>query len=253
MVVIRDLSSVVQEIAARTGQSIQCIAQGARHHVYALVSETASVEDEVSPLSRAQAATSSKVAASADSLYVRDRVRVGALDIDRPFDISGDSAKLKSAVPVLLDALPKKELPQSILCLRAGYGAVALNAAALWPSAKVVAFDRDVLATTFLRENAARLNLRVDVREAIDATAAMQPGETFDLVVGEISSAAGAGVAEIELLAIQNRLSETGQALLLTLEKTEREFLRGIATRKKLSLTRLIARDGNVVLRMTRS
>jgi hypothetical protein len=54
----------------------------------------------------------------------------------------------------------------------------------------------------------------------------------------------------MELKNIAMHLETGGQALILALEKIEREWIPGISTRNKLSITKIISRDGHSVLRL---
>jgi hypothetical protein len=117
----------------------------------------------------------------------------------------------------------------------------------------VVAVDRDLLGTTFTRANAERLGLAgplLEVREAAHFPDALAAGEKFDLAAGELSPSAGERVAEAELVALSQALAPGGQGLLLCLEKVARDWVLPIAARRRLSLHRVLARDGYALLRL---
>ena len=244
VVVIRDLGPLVEELALEHKWAIRESARGPRHTIYALT-VNATNQPQMGSITEPP------------ELYARDRVDIAGLQLDRPFDISGDSTRLATALPVLIDALPKKA-PSHVFCFRSSYGVLPLIARKRWPEAQVVATDRDLLGTTFARTNAARLGLegsKFEVREQFDLCQALEHAssndEHFDFAMGEISPSAGEKVAEAELVALSKSLTRDGQALILTLEKIEKEWIKGIAARRKLSISRLIARDGNLVLRLT--
>ena len=69
--------------------------------------------------------------------------------------------------------------------------------------------------------------------------------------MGELAPPAGEKVAEADLVALARALNPEGQALILTIEKVEREWIESIAARRRLSIHRLVARDGHVILRLT--
>jgi len=236
VVVIRDLGPTIETIRAQTGWALTETGRGPRHVVYALRADRPSGRIEIPA-----------------TLYARDTVSVGGLALDRPFDISGDTSRLAEALPVLIDALPRRA-PRTAFFFRCGYGVLPLLGLQRWPDARVTASDRDVLATTFARENAKRLGVadRFEVREGVDVTSALGVGEVFDLAIGELSPSSGERVAESDLVALAKAVGGEGQALLLTLEKIERDWIMPIAARRKLTVSRLIARNGHVVLRLTR-
>ena len=79
---------------------------------------------------------------------------------------------------------------------------------------------------------------------------ALAAGEQFDLAIGELSAASGQRVAAAEIEALAKTLDRGGQALILTLEKLERNWVRPIAEKNRLSISRLIAREGYALLRL---
>ena len=240
VVVIRDLGPLIEDLKRERGWDLIEKARGPRHVVYTLMAVAAStLAARVAPK-------------NAQILYARDHIEFCGFSLERPFDITGDSVRMMEALPVLLDALPRSA-PKRIFNFRCAYGAMALACATRYPQSRVVATDRDVLATTFARENAERLKVapeRFEVRERVDFQKALAPSEKFDLCVGELSSSAGERVAEAELAALSKALAPGGQALVLTFERIEQEWIMPIAKRRKLSLARLMARGGYCVLRL---
>lgn len=239
VVVIRDLAPLIDELRVRHGWPITEVTRGPRHLVFALAAD---------PLfsSREQCANTPL------ELYTRDRVEVSGLEIDRPYDLRADDQRLlASGLPLLLDGLPRNP-PRRVLCFRCGYGPLPLVSRKRWPEARVVGIDRDLLATTFTRENAARLGLagdRLEIREGAHFPDALQAGERFDLVLGELSAASSARVAASEIEALGKVLERGGQALILVLDKLERKWVVPAAKRNNLSFSRIIARDGYALLR----
>ncbi len=240
VVVIRDLAAVVESLRAERGLPLTEVARGPRHTVFALRAQP----------SRAAAP---KGDAEPAALYSRDQVAVAGLLLERPSDLGGDEpARLGHGLPVLLDALPR-QAPRKVLVFRCGYGTLPLVACARWPEARVVAVDRDLLATTFTRLNASRQGLspeRLEVREAAHFPDAMAPDERFDLALGELSPAAGEAVAAAELEALARSLKPGGQALVLSLEKLERTWVRRLAEKGRFSSSRVIAREGYALSRV---
>ena len=100
-----------------------------------------------------------------------------------------------------------------------------------------------------MRRNARSLGLSVDVRETLFPGAGP---ERFALVTGELSSPAGPAVAARELQEAVDLLAPGGQALVLSSEKQEREWLPKAAP-KGAALTVLLRREGASVLRISRS
>jgi len=186
---------------------------------------------------------------------LRDEVTVQNLKLKRPFDLGGDDPKrLKSGLPVLIDALPR-QAPQGehrIFCFRTGYGHMALLCRTRWPNAKVVVSERDLLASTFLRINAEKLGLEkhLEIREHAHFPDAFQTDEKFHLILGEISPSAGESVALEELKAIENHLATGGQAILLCLEKLEKDWVKKFEKKSGLSISRVLTREGFTALRL---
>lgn len=241
VVVIRDLGPVLEGLRAERGWPLVEAGRGPRHVVFALPA------DPKAALAIPEPAT----------LYARDEVEIGGLRLERPTDLGGDDPKrVRSGLPVLLDALPR-QAPRSVFAFRVGYGTLPLVARTRWPEARVVAADRDLLATAFTGRNAERLGLaqpeRLEVRAAAHFPDALRAEERFDLAVGELSPSAGERVAEAELVALAGALEPNGQALILTLEKLERAWVHPIAGRRKLRVSRMIARDGYALLRLAAS
>jgi Methyltransferase small domain len=138
-----------------------------------------------------------------------------------------------------------------VLAFRCGYGALPLAARVRWPHAQVVAQDRDLLDTAFVRRNASALDLagdRLRVADALFPSEALPEGGAA-LILGEASSPAGEAVFARELLEARRLLAPGGEALVLASEKQGREWLPAAAPS---SATVLLRREGACVLRIAR-
>jgi len=245
VVVIRDLAPLMEEIRVGLDLPLREEVRGPRHSVFSLPASSAPLLPLLVP----------------DDLYLRDQVEISGIRLDRPFDLGGDDPRrLQSGLPVILDALPRRleappgKPPRRVLTWRLGYGALALTAAARWPQADFTAIDRDLLATGFTRRNAEKTGIRADrlmIREIAHFPNAIRPGETFDLAMGELSPSAGEAVAIAEIESVKKALAPGGEAYLLCLDKIERDWVRKLAERRKLSIYRVINREGFTVLRLT--
>ena len=232
-VVIRDLRDQVE---AAQIEGARVAASGRNHLVYSVPPGPSrfSLQDE--------------------SVYARDETRFEAapehvLVLSRPHDASEDPAHGK-ALAALLDAAPRTG-PRTVLSFRCGYGALPLAARVRWPQAQVVAQERDLLDTAFLRRNAAALGLggdRLRVIEALFPSEALPEGGA-GLVLGEASSAAGQAVFARELLEARRLLAPGGEALVLASEKQAREWLPAAASS---GASVLLRREGACVLRIAR-
>lgn len=234
IVVIRDLQPQVDTV-----ETARRIALGPRHAVYA-----ASALPGLVPAPRPRSLAIDGEPDDA-SVYARDQTRFSGLTLDRPHDASEDPAHAARLL-VLADALPRLS-PASVLCFRSGYGALPLFARSRWPLARVVAQERDLLDTDFIRRNARALGLPVEVRESLF------PGDgPFALVLGELSPSAGEAVAARELSEALLALAPGGQGLVLLSEKMEREwFPQAVPRGAQASI--LLRREGASVLRISRS
>jgi len=216
-VVIRDLAD-----AAR-GMGMAHVASGPRHDVFALAPGPGTLEDD-------------------DGVYARDETAFRGMLLQRPHDASEDPSHAKH-LELLAEALPRKA-PRRALVFRAGYGRLALFMKAQWPQAQVVAQERDLLDAAFLRRNAEKLGLAVEVQESLFPGG--QPG-SCSLVAGEFSSPAGRAVAVHEAKEAARLLEPGGEALLLASEKQERDWLSQLR-----GATVLLRREGASVLRISR-
>lgn len=242
VVVIRDLAPLLKNMSSRLQWKITQVAEGPRHTIFSL-----------------PAAWVKEIPQEPKDLYWRDQVEFAGLKLDRPFDLGGDDPKrLKSGLPALVDVLPRgtpAEAFRKILCFRCGYGALPLLSRKKWPQAQVVAVDRDLLATTYTHRNAQALQLDgpfLDVRESAHFPDSFQKGETFDLILGELSASAGQAVAGDEIAALYTALSPGGQAFLLALEKNYREWIKPLSHKSQLSIQPLLSREGYSVLRLAK-
>ena len=227
-VVIRDLCPVVEGLGLA---GLRHLARGARHDIYELAPGAAQVD------------------LADEEIYARDQTHFMGLPLSRPHDASEDPAHPR-ALAVLADSLPHTA-PRRTLVFRAGYGALPLFLKSRFPQSAIVAQERDLLDAAFLRRNARALGLLVEVREALFPAQGLEAG-SFDLVLGELSPAAGPAVAARELADAADLLLPGGEALILASEKQEREWFPKAAP-KGVGLTVLLRREGASVLRISRS
>ncbi|HEY5677806.1 MAG TPA: hypothetical protein VIR81_13520, partial [Myxococcales bacterium] len=228
VVVIRDLAPVVESLGL---SGLVRVARGARHDVFALARGAAAIDP------------------SDESVYARDATSFMGLSLQRPYDASEDPAHLQR-LAVLAESL-RRAAPTRALCFRAGYGALPLHLKSRHPRAEVIAQERDLLDAAFLRRNSRALSLPVEVRESLFPAEGLSRG-SFPLVVGELSSPAGAPVAARELQEAADLLAPGGEALILATEKQEREWLPRAAPRGA-AITLLLRREGASVLRISRA
>lgn len=235
IVIINDLIPVLEDIGAAERLTLVKEAQSVTHAVYAMRS---------SP---------SQPVSEPDTLYLRDTVMIDGLSFDRPFDIGGDDPRrLKSALPIMLDATVNYT-PARVLIFRAGYGILPVIARRRFPRAHITAAERDMLGADYCRRNAEKHQCAgegLSIREGHHFPA-MISEDNFDLVIGELSPSAGKNVALAEIDAAAQVLGRNGTALLLTLEKNDKEWIR--PAKKLPPLTRLISRDGYVLYHVRRS
>ncbi|HEY3447229.1 MAG TPA: methyltransferase [Myxococcales bacterium] len=189
-VVIRDLGPVVAEVLAAQGLEGRRAAQSARHEVWA-----------IAPRDGACAP------AEDDTIYLRDRVKVGDLELDRPADISEDPGHQREGLPLLLSCLPSKPGARALVW-RGGYGAVSRTLARR--GAKVLAADRDLLALSFTGRNAQGT---VELRPAATLEELAEP--PFDTAVAEVQPAFGDAGALQEWKALASRVRPGGTGVSL--------------------------------------
>jgi len=226
-VVIRDLSPVVLGLGLA---GLVQVGRGARHDVFALPAAAVAVDLDD------------------EEVYARDETEFAGLRLSRPFDASEDPAHFR-LLAVLAESLPR-DVPPRALAFRAGYGALPLHLKSRYTACEVLAQERDLLDTAFLRRNARRLRLDVAVLETLFPAEGLEPAG-FPLVVGELSPSAGPSVAAREMEDCAGLLTAGGEALILASEKQEREWLPQAAP-KKAALTLLLRRQGASLLRISR-
>lgn len=249
-VVIRDLAGAVESQARLHDLPVQAVAQGPRHSVFALAAGPG-------PGSAASPPPRGAAREDDESIYARDETRF-ALSGDqvralaRPHDISEDPGHL-AALAVLLEALPRRPASRALV-FRCGYGALPLALRARAPEAQVVAQDRDLLDTAFLRRNARALGLdgeRLRIEETVFPAEAARAGERFDLILGELSASAGEAVSARELLEAHALLAPGGEALVLLTPRQRREWVPAIVPEGSAAAV-LLERPEVCVLRLSR-
>ncbi|MEL6688629.1 MAG: 50S ribosomal protein L11 methyltransferase [Pseudomonadota bacterium] len=111
----------------------------------------------------------------------------------------------------ILDALSEEGFaPDTILDLGTGAGILAIGAAKLFPSAKILATDIDPVAVDVAQENAALNNVRYDTLVADGFQTDGLKGRTFDLVIANILAGPLRGLAP----EIAQAIAPEGQAIL---------------------------------------
>jgi SAM-dependent methyltransferase len=226
-VVIRDLSPVVRGLGLR---GLVHLGAGPRHDVFALPPRPAAID------------------LADDDVYARDETELAAMRLSRPYDASEDPDHF-DRLALLAESLPRNAPPRA-LAFRAGYGALPLLLKSRYTGTEVVAQDRDLLDTAFLRRNARRLGLEIRVRETLFPADGLGAA-SFALVVGELSSPAGPAVAARELQDCRDLLEPGAEAMIALTAKQEREWFPRAAP-KKAALTVLLRRQGASVLRISR-
>jgi 16S rRNA (guanine1207-N2)-methyltransferase len=237
VVVIRDLCAVVESQASRLGLGgLVKVALGRRHAVYAMPPGSAPPDE-------------------GEEIYARDETGIEALPgrtlrLERPQDASEDPER-RNRLALLFEALPRKP-PRSVLSYRCGYGAVPLSLRARYPEGRLVAQDRDLLALAFARRNAEALGLRgegLSFAGCLFPSEAMGPGNA-DLIVGESSAPAGAGVFAREIRDARDLCSPGGEAVIAVTEKQAREWLPAAA--EGIGAAILARRQGACIVRISR-
>jgi ribosomal protein L11 methylase PrmA len=205
VVVINDLVPTVDRIRDAEKWDIHQVAAGSRHTVFRLGS-------------------ASPVPLDHEGIYARDRVEIPARgetsQLERPHDISEDPTHRMDALPLLLDCLPRQHRGGALVW-RGGYGAAAIGLARA--GARVVAADRDLLATTWTRRNALARGVSVETRDVLWPSASA-PGPV-SLAVCELSAAAGLASAQREVVEVLSLVSRGGTLLWLGLSKPLKQVL----------------------------
>lgn len=234
VVVIRDLGPVVERVAAEHRWTLQRVADGARHVIFALAAQPADEPDH-------------------EQVYARDQVSLAwrdqTLRLERPHDINEDPSHASDAVPLLLETLPRQPR-RSAFVWRGGYG-IASIALAL-SGTPVLAADKDLLATTYTRRNARLCGVEIETRDALTPAQALGPDDRPAFAVGELSPIAGAERAARELLETTERLASGAEGLWLAPTRFARECLERLSKHKTVRAHLLVSHARWSILRSTR-
>lgn len=277
VVVIAPLAEGVEGAAARRGLRAERIAASPRHVVLSVRRGAASGDPPGEPDARGEDVTVYR--RDAIEVPLPGTFRDGfsgpfpdsesgglppTLRLHRPTDLADEPHRLVAAIPLLAERLacgladgrggsggpplgrvppsghPLGEDPRAVLVLRCGYGLVAALALARFPRARVVALDRDLLATAFTRYNCEGAGERLRVVEAIDPEAAAEEGP-FDLILGEILPSLGPRAMARELAGARSLLAPGGRGLLIGQLRPARDLVRaeGASLGLRLEGTRL--------------
>jgi 16S rRNA (guanine1207-N2)-methyltransferase len=183
---------------------------------------------------------------SGEEVYERDCIRLRLpeeLRLVRPSDLADEPHRLSRAIPLLAARLAAPEGAR-VLVFRSGYGLLPALVLSRIPGSRILAQDRDLLATAFTRRNCAAWGSRLEVEERTFLPAPSAPGG-FDLVLGELSPPLGPRATLLEIQRAREALAPEGRGLILGLLKQWKEFLKPAARRLGLSL---IAADGPAAL-----
>lgn len=136
------------------------------------------------------------------------------------------SAKgIDEGTALLLKEVVAMPPPATVLDLGCGYGAIGLTLAALWPEAKVVCVDKDVLAVETTQANIARNDLT-------NATVILSPGfrdapsGPYDVIVSNLPAQAGNEAIDQLLLEAYEHLTEDGSLIVVTVVGLKRYIKR---------------------------
>lgn len=220
VVVIRDLGPVVERIASDRQLTIRREGEGSRHFVYSVAPKEVPAEDH-------------------ETFYRLDSVRLADQTFERPHDVNEDQPHLREGIPLLIDCLPRS--PTAALTWRAGYGPIPVELARR--GAQVTAADRDLLALTFVRRNAAAIGLAVGIQPSAFAPV----DRPTSLFVGELYANAGDDALAEQLRSTRAALARNGQALWLSLTRTAKA-LAPVLT--ELGATTVASRGAYSVLRI---
>ena len=136
--------------------------------------------------------------------------------------------------------------PRTILDMGTGCGVIAIALARLFPTARVYALDRDLLAVRYARHNA-ELNATPNVTVLGSVGLEHAPTEPFDLIVSNIPAKIGDEAIEREfVLAPLERLRPGGDYWFVVVSGLN-HLIPGIGTRRGLKLKQVKKRAGHAV------
>ena len=136
--------------------------------------------------------------------------------------------------------------PRTILDMGTGCGVIAIALARLFPTARVYALDRDLLAVRYARHNA-ELNATPNVTVLGSVGLEHAPAEPFDLIVSNIPAKIGDEAIEREfVLAPLERLRPGGDYWFVVVSGLN-HLIPGIGTRRGLKLKQVKKRAGHAV------
>lgn len=214
IVVIRDLEEPVRTAATKASLELSHVATGARHHIFAITPREANVTDH-------------------ESCYLRDKVALGELQLDRPTDVD-DARELREAWQMFTEFFPKR-IPGRALVVPARYGFLPIEAERR--GARVTAVDRDLLNVTFAKRNLAAAGYADAEVQALSPFELHSLQAPFDFVAAELLSEDEPSVSEATIKGVLSKLAPKGDALWLFHKNHAREAeklgLRPLATRSR--------------------
>jgi 16S rRNA G1207 methylase RsmC len=237
LVVILDLLPLLGVVQSEEKLDLREVARGPKHAIVTL-----SKDGRPAP-------------GAVPDLYLRDRVEIAGLSLDRPFDLGGDDPKrLRSALPLMIETLPREQAPEEVLCLRSAYGALPLLCRNRWPETRITVADRDLLALDYVRRNFEAASpgsspTLIETPGILDLPDSLPP---FDLILHELSPSIGREAAIAELFRLQKLLAPKGRVLVLSFERIAREWFGGGKKPLPPPLLRLAGREGFTVYQLTR-
>ena len=136
--------------------------------------------------------------------------------------------------------------PRSIIDMGCGCGVIGIVLARLFPEARVISLDRDLLAVRYTRHNAA-LNQTPNVTAIGSVGLESAPAEPVDLIVANIPAKIGDDAIEQEfILEPLERLRPGGDYWFVVVSGLN-HLIPGIGTRHHLKLKQIKKRTGHAV------
>ncbi|MEX0785514.1 MAG: methyltransferase [Dehalococcoidia bacterium] len=185
--------------------------------------------------------------------YFRRRISFAHKEHDFAFDVAHtlfSGHEVDQGTGLLLRALDA-DAPRSVLDLGCGYGVLGIVLARLYPEARVVLADSDLLAVRYARHNC-ELNELSNAEVVASVGMEDVPSGPYDLIVSNIPAKIGDEAIEREfILAPLERLGPAGAYWFVAVSGLNR-LIPKLGTRNDLRLSAVRKRAGHTVYRVVR-
>jgi 16S rRNA G1207 methylase RsmC len=187
-----------------------------------------------------------------DDGYFKKRIAYEHRGMRFEFDVAHtifSSFQIDDGTDLLLRTLDIAATPRRIIDMGCGCGVIGVVLARLFPTADVLAVDRDLLAVRYAQHNA-RLNGATNVRAIGSIGFESVPANQYDLIVSNVPAKIGDDAIDAEFIrAPLAHLAPTGAYWFVVVSGLNR-LIPALGTAQQLRLRQMRKRSGHAVYRL---